>query len=65
MDELQAVVDVNLPGIVYLAETRLNPSIGNSLISQMVGVVFVFILTHIFRARGSCNMSHHKLNRCG
>lgn len=36
MDELQAVVDVNLPDIVCLAETWLNPSIGDSLISLMI-----------------------------
>lgn len=33
MDEMQAVVDVNLPGIVCLVETWLNPSICDSLIS--------------------------------
>ena len=61
MHELGAVVDVNvyLPGIVSLAETWLNPSIGDSLIS-LSGYcsyrcdrsdgwgLFVFMLTHRF-----------------
>ena len=33
MDEVQVVLDINLPSIVGLVETWLNPSIGDSIIS--------------------------------
>ena len=33
MDELQAIVDVNLPGIICLVETWLNPAISDTSIS--------------------------------